>query len=68
MKAAGEFDKSSFLGLEERGKNLVALDMKDDGRKRWNGEGCRDSKYGQLFQQTFVERKVAKWSGSCRGR
>lgn len=24
----------------------VALDIKDDGRKRWNGEGCRDSKYG----------------------
>lgn len=50
-----KFGKGSFHGLEEGGESLIAVDIKEDGRKRWNGESCRDSGYGQLFQQISVE-------------
>lgn len=57
-----KFGKGSFHRLEEVGENLIAVDIKEDGRKRWNGESCRDSEYGQLFQHISVEGCAGKWS------
>lgn len=59
-----KFGESSFHGLEEGGESLIAVDIKEDHRKRWNGKSCRDSVYGQLFQQNSVEGGAEKWSGS----